>query len=192
MTAPWRNSTGRPIKKQNLFDWVCLLSSVVWGIQTLYLVSGKTPITGYQTIWRSRFALEKSLMRQTDNLWWCSFWLCGVKSRIFADVALVLNAKHGRDSMGNIHCCVLPSPRGGPTVKNEPYDRTGHANETFELPHISDREGSSEQIVCESVIGLYSGAWTKARRRANWMIDVFFPLIFFLRSLKPQGDVILT
>lgn len=45
--------------------------------------------------------------------------------------------------MGNIHCCVLPSPRGGPAVKNEPYDRTGHANETFELPHISDREDLS-------------------------------------------------
>lgn len=45
--------------------------------------------------------------------------------------------------MGNIHCCVLPSPRGGPAVKNEPYDRTGLSNETFELPHISDREDLS-------------------------------------------------
>ena len=27
-------------------------------------------------------------------------------------------------------------------AKHEPYDRTGVANESFELPHISDREGS--------------------------------------------------
>ena len=30
-------------------------------------------------------------------------------------------------------------------AKHEPYDRTGVANESFELPHISDREGSYSQ-----------------------------------------------
>lgn len=45
--------------------------------------------------------------------------------------------------MGNIQCCVLPSPHGGHTVKHEPYDSAGLANESFELPHISDREDLS-------------------------------------------------
>lgn len=44
-------------------------------------------------------------------------------------------------AMGNIQCCVLPSPHGGHIAKREPYDRAGVANESFELPHISDREG---------------------------------------------------
>lgn len=29
-------------------------------------------------------------------------------------------------------------------AKSEPYDRTGLANESFELPHISDREGKRQ------------------------------------------------
>jgi len=37
-------------------------------------------------------------------------------------------------------------------AKSEPYDRTGHANESFELPHISDREGNGKQSVCSRVI----------------------------------------
>lgn len=32
-------------------------------------------------------------------------------------------------------------------AKNEPYDRTGLTNESFELPHISDREGSAKENV---------------------------------------------
>lgn len=98
--------------------------------------------------------------------------------------------------MGNIHCCVLPSPRGGPAVKNEPYDRTGHANETFELPHISDREGSGEQIVCERPRG-YSDCMLG---EANWMIDVFSSnffsdlsnhkgTLFLHRSLSNPGKI---
>ncbi|KAK2547738.1 Cyclin-Y-like protein 1 [Acropora cervicornis] len=45
--------------------------------------------------------------------------------------------------MGNVQCCVLPSPHGGHMVKHEPYDSAGLANESFELPHISDREDLS-------------------------------------------------
>ena len=39
-------------------------------------------------------------------------------------------------------------------AKNEPYDRTGLANESFELPHISDREGNGKQNVCSRLICL--------------------------------------
>lgn len=54
-------------------------------------------------------------------------------------------------------------------AKNEPYDRTGLANETFELPHISDREGIAAS---EMFVQIYSN------RRTNWtMIDSFLSLI---------------
>ena len=39
-------------------------------------------------------------------------------------------------------------------AKGEPYDRTGLANESFELPHISDREGSDKQNVWPRLICL--------------------------------------
>lgn len=37
-------------------------------------------------------------------------------------------------------------------AKSEPYDRTGLANESFELPHISDREGNGKKNVCSRVM----------------------------------------
>lgn len=37
-------------------------------------------------------------------------------------------------------------------AKSEPYDRTGLANESFELPHISDREGNDKRNVCSKLI----------------------------------------
>ncbi|XP_031557020.1 cyclin-Y-like protein 1-B [Actinia tenebrosa] len=46
--------------------------------------------------------------------------------------------------MGNIHCCILPSPRGRPANTNEPYGGVAESGETLELPHISDREDLSD------------------------------------------------
>ncbi|KXJ27990.1 cyclin-Y-like protein 1-B [Exaiptasia diaphana] len=46
--------------------------------------------------------------------------------------------------MGNIHCCILPSPQGRPTNTNEPYGGFAETGETLELPHISDREDLSD------------------------------------------------
>ena len=148
-------------------------------------------------MWRYRCLLEESPLTQTTCLWWCSWRCCGRKTLVLADIALSRTyAKLLRAIMGNIHCCVLPSPRGGPAVKNEPYDRTGHANETFELPHISDREGSGEQIVCERARG-YSNCMLG---EANWMIDVFSSnffsdlsnhkgTLFLHRSLSNPGKI---
>lgn len=38
-------------------------------------------------------------------------------------------------------------------AKNEPYDRKGLANESFELPHISDREGTGTPKCLFKLIG---------------------------------------
>lgn len=53
--------------------------------------------------------------------------------------------------MGNIHCCILPSPRGRPANKNEPYGGLAEPGDTLELPHISDREGKLS-INCQNVV----------------------------------------
>lgn len=53
--------------------------------------------------------------------------------------------------MGNIHCCILPSPRGRPANTNESYGGLGESGETLELPHISDREGKLS-IYCHNFV----------------------------------------
>lgn len=79
-------------------------------------------------------------------------------------------------------------------AKSEPYDRTGLANESFELPHISDREGNGKQNVCSRVIcyGDTSDLSLTLRIMAIWHGQFrILSLLFLCRSFKSQGDVVL-
>lgn len=82
-------------------------------------------------------------------------------------------------TMGNIQCCVLPSPHGGHMAKHEPYDRTGLANESFELPHISDREGIQTPNCLFKLIRLQRSL---CYRHENWIthgsLSLISPQIF--------------
>lgn len=62
-------------------------------------------------------------------------------------------------------------------AKHEPYDRTGLANESFELPHISDREGSGKQNACSRLICYGDTSDLSLLYMAIWTIYDFIPLI---------------
>lgn len=79
-------------------------------------------------------------------------------------------------------------------AKSEPYDRTGLANESFELPHISDREGNGKQNVCSRVIcyGDTSDLSLTLHIMAIWTDSLgFYPSYFFVDLSNHKGTLFL-
>ena len=76
-------------------------------------------------------------------------------------------------------------------AKHEPYDRTGLANESFELPHISDREGSGKQNVCSRLI-CYGDSSDLSLTLHDDLDDLcFYPSNFFVDLSNHKGTLFL-